>query len=74
MSSLRDVSTGSLSVPATYRYTSTHIFISDTFLDEAANIISDTFLDEATGEHLSICMYCSSFISLNLAFFHPWYR
>jgi hypothetical protein len=46
MSSLRDVSTGSLSVPATYRYTSTHIFISDTFLDEAANIISDTFLDE----------------------------
>jgi hypothetical protein len=49
MSSLRDVSTGSLSVPATYRYTSTHIFISDTFLDEAANIISDTFLDEATG-------------------------
>ncbi len=32
MSSLRDVSTGSLSVTATYRYTSTHIFISDTFL------------------------------------------
>ncbi len=50
MSSLRDIFTGSLSVPTTYRYTSIHIFISDTFLAEATNIISDTFLREATGE------------------------
>ena len=55
MKGLGDVSIGSLSVSSTYRHTSTHIFISDTFLSEATNIISDTFLDEATGAYAFRC-------------------
>ena len=56
MRSLKSISTNSISILLPlYSYES--VLVSDTFLDEATNMLSDTILSEATGIYKIINPY-----------------